>query len=258
MYQWFYVWSPRYRIFHEILLNSTADISGIEMKPQFVPQSIFEKKNDGKHFLTGIGIKIHVLIKILESHPDTFVIFSDVDLIVPKKDLAEKLKVYETNDITCMCERKDSKEYNIGFMLVKSTPSVIQFLTRVLQQIRTNNMLDQDAFNEEIKSFEGKHGMFDTKDFIQSNMIRKDIWDSGNYSVIQCLASNSTWTDMISEKLHTIIYFYDIRHFLDIIDIEVRKSIREHLQVNNPNHYLCHKDLDSYFLSATQEFPQNP
>lgn len=257
MYPWFYVWSPRYRVFHEVLQFGAKDVSGIELKPQFVPQSVFEKRNEGKHFLTGIAIKIHILLKILETHQNQFVIFSDVDLIVPDKKLYEKLKTYESNDITCMREKKDSNEYNIGFMLVKGTPEITAFLQKVLEKIRTQNMLDQDAFNQEIKDFQGTHGFFDTKDFIQSNMIRKDIWDTGNYSVIQCLSSNSNWIDIMVEKLHTIIYYYDIRHLLHFVDREVLGNLRNYLEYNNPTHYLCSKDLDSYFVSTAEELPQN-
>lgn len=248
MYPWFYVWSPAYRIFHEVLQFGAKDISGIELKPQFVPQSIFEKKNENKHHLTGNGIKIHILIKILEAHKDQFIIFSDADLIVLDKNLSEKLKTYEVNDITCLKEKIDSTEYNIGFMLLKGTPEVISFLQKVLQQIRTHTMLDQDAFNQEINTFEGTHGFFSTKDFIQSNMIRKDIWDTGNYSLIQCLSSNPNRKDSMEEKLHTIIYFYDIRHLLGFVEKDVVLALREYLEVHNPSHYLCNIDI----ASATQ------
>ena len=258
MYPWYYVWSPKYQIFHEILKFAVKDISGVELHPIGVPQSIFSPKVDvsGEHFLTGIGIKIYCLLKSLRSHPNEFLIFSDVDLIVLEKQLAEKLKTYEVNDITAMREKKDKEDYNIGFMLIKSTPAVIAFFETVMQRIHKECKLDQDIFNEEIRSFEGTHGFFDVKDFIQSNMIRKDIWDMGNYSVIQCLSSQFTPKEAMLGKLATIVYFYDITPILMTVEKEVLADLREYLKFQNPSHYLCHSKWDAFFL-PTEELPKN-
>lgn len=249
MYPWFYVWSPRYRIFHEILQFATRDISGVSLNPIPVPQSIFERKvqDPSKHFLTGIGIKIHCLIKILESKKDEFIIFSDVDLIAPDTKLAEKLKEYEVNDITAMVEDVNSPElYNIGFMLIKNTPEVLTFFKSVLHRIQKDGVLDQDAFNEEIKSFSGKHAHFNKKHFVQSNMFRKDIWDTGNYSIVQCLSSDtSTYQNTIVGKLLTIIYYYDIRPIIHHTERKIIEDLQDCLFLIDPGHYIGKIDLDS-------------
>lgn len=248
MYPWYYVWSPSYRIFHEVLQFGTRDLSGVKLNPICVPQKVFDLKVDPKerHFLTGIGIKIHCLLKALNDNADQFIVFSDVDLIVLDKDLSKKLKLYEKNDITAMREKKDGEEYNIGFMLIKSTEEVKALFHRVLETIRSETVLDQDAFNQHIKSFSGTHGFFDTKDFIQSNMIRKDIWDTGNYSIIQCLSAEQTTKEKILGKLATIVYFYDIRNLLCFVERDIAKSLVEHLMLINPNHHLCMINLDDY------------
>lgn len=264
MYPWYYVWSPRYRIFHEVLQFGLRDMSGISLRPLCMPQSIFDRKVEDtqQHFLTGIGIKIYCLLKSLQGlSTDQFMIFSDVDLIIPTKDLTTKLKEYEKNDITAMREKKDVDEYNIGFMLIKNTAEVKQFFQTVLQRIHKEVKLDQDIFNEEIKQFSGTYGFFDTKEFIQSNMIRKDIWDSGNYSIIQCLSSEQTGDEVILGKLATVIYFYNITHLLRFVDYSIIKRLQEYIYHQNPNHYLCSVNLDSIYgvadKSSTEQLPEN-
>jgi hypothetical protein len=264
MYPWYYVWSPRYRVFHEVLQFGLRDISGFSMRPICIPQQFFDRKVEDtqQHFLTGIGIKIYCLLKSLQGLPaNEFMIFSDVDLLVLDKELSSKLNTYETNDITAMREKKGVDEYNIGFMLIKNTVEVKQFFEKVMQRIHKELKLDQDIFNEEIKQFSGTHGFFDTKDFIQSNMIRKDIWDSGNYSVIQCLSSEQTPKEVILGKLATIVYFYNIEPLLQFVDLNILKDLREYLQYQNPNHYLCSPTMDSYFQTpsalATEELPKD-
>lgn len=258
MYPWYYVWSPKYRIFHEVLQFSARDLSGVSLRPISIPQHIFTPRVQNKHFFTGIGIKIYCLLKSLQAHPDQHIVFSDVDLIVADKDIALKLKEYEKNDITAMRDKLDVDEYNIGFMLIKSTPDVIRFFETVLQRINKEVALDQDIFNDEIKRFSGTHGFFSTKDFIQSNMIRKDIWDSGNYSIIQCLYSGESSTDIMCGKLATIIYYYNITHLLQHVDRDVVKRLQEYVYYENPNHYLTSVNLDDIYRSSTQQLSENP
>lgn len=260
MYPWYYVWSDLYKVFHEILRYGSRDVSGVSLRPICMPQQIFNRKTDdlSEHFLTGIAIKIHCICKILEGSTDPYIIFSDVDLIVNDAKLTEKLKEYEKNDITAMKDLPDSNDYNIGFMLIKNTPDVKEFFRRVLKKTVEEKKLDQHAFNEEIKTFPGTHGFFSTKYFIQSNMIRKDIWDLGNYSVIQCLSSeHKSMKDVLLGKLMTIVFFYDIRHLIPLIDREVVTQLQIDLFQANPTHYLCSLNLDEIY-SPAEQLSQNP
>jgi hypothetical protein len=258
MYPWYYVWSPTYRIFHEVLQFGAADISGVSLRPIAVPQNIFKRKteNEEQHFLTGIPIKIYCLLKSLKENPNQQILFSDADLIVLDKNLSEKLQTYEVNDITAMRADKSKDIYNIGFMMVKSTPEVIQFFETVMARIHKEKLLDQDVFNEEIKQFKGTHGFFDTKDFIQSCMIRKDIWDTGNYSLIKCLSAISSTKQAILGKLATIVYFYNIQHLIHFIDKEIFEELKEYISYTNPLHYIGSIDYDTC-VSATNKFSEN-
>ena len=240
MFTWLYVWSPKYEIFHYLLQNQTKDISGFQIQPVFFPQSVFARKegDDGKHFLTGIGVKIYVLLKNLESKEGEYVVFSDVDILCLKQNLASILEEYKKNDITCMRESLDSDYYNIGFMLVKNTPNTINLFKRVLERIRTENMLDQDVFNEELKQFNGSIGHFSIPEFIQSNMIEQLNKDE-NYAIIQCLSSDMNPERMMVEKLATATYFFDIT--------PLRKYISDELE-NGLKQYFIDSDVGNYVL----------
>lgn len=255
MYPWYYVWSDLYKVFHEILRYGVRDISGVSMRPICMPQHIFNRKTEdlNEHFLTGIAIKIHCICKILEGNKDPYFIFSDVDLIINDSALPEKLKDYEKNDITAMKDLPDSDDYNIGFMLIKNTPEVRDFFRRVLKKTVEEKKLDQHAFNEEIKTFTGTHGLFNTKHFIQSNMIRKDVWDIGNYSVIQCLSSeHKSMKEVILGKLMTIVFFYDIRHLIPMIDKDIIIQLQQDIREVNPTHYMCSLKLEAIYSAAEQ------
>lgn len=265
MYSWYYVWSDLYRLFHEVVQHGIQDVSGVAVKPIHMPQHIFNRKTDdvSRHFLTGIAIKIHCIVKILKETTEPYIVFSDADLIVQDKNLVAKLVEYEKNDITAMAENHERTEYNIGFMLIKKTPETIAFFERVLKRVFEERKLDQDIFNEEIKSFSGKHGFFDTKYFIQSSMVRKDIWDVGNYSIIQCLSSeHNSMKNVILGKLATLVYFYDIRNLIHFVDQDTIKEFQEYMKLTNPTHYMCALDLKSCYEtkedSTTEQLPKNP
>jgi hypothetical protein len=262
MYSWYYVWSDLYRVFHEVLQFGTRDLSGVALKPICMPQSIFNKKTEdaNSHFLTGIAIKLHCICKILQGTKDPYIIFSDVDLIVNDKNLVEKVKAYEGNDITAMRDLYETDQYNIGFLLIKNTPEVLQFFQCILKRTFEEKKLDQDVFNEEIQTFKGTHGFFDPKHFIQSNMIRKDIWDVGNYSIIQCLSSaHGSMKEVILGKLATIVYFYDIRYLVPFIERETMNDLQDYMKQTNPVHYLCSLDLDALYAppSPAKELPKD-
>ena len=84
-------------------------------------------------------------------------------------------------------------------------------------------------------------------------MIRKDIWDAGNYSIIQCLSSEQTPKEVMLGKLATIIHFYNIEPLLQFIEKDILQDLREYLYYQNPNHYLCSPNLEL----ATKELPKD-
>lgn len=240
MVPWYYVWSPKYALFHHILVGQLSDSPGIDVHPVFIQQSVFNRKEgaDGKHFLTGIGIKIYVLLKNLEKRPGEFVVFSDVDILCLKSNISNLLESYKVNDITCMRERIDTDDYNIGLMLVKSTPETIALFRVVLERIRLENRLDQDIFMEEIKNFKGKHGHFAIPACIQSNMMRHYEGHESEFSIIQCLSSEMDPNTMMVQKIATMTNFFDITRLRSHIPPEIELRLMNYLQEEDPSNYV--------------------
>ena len=226
---WFYVWSPRYEIFHRILQYQLQDVKDIELHPMFVAQSVFTKKDKNSlHFLCGIGIKIYVLLKELKARPGQFIIFSDVDLIVDAENLMKELPKYKNKNIVCMRDIIGEEAYNIGFMLVKSTPDTIELFDSVLKKIMKENLLDQDVFNKEVSNWLWKDtvGFFDDSTFLQSNMLQNNK-EAEKYCVIQALTSHSEVNNIIVEKLLTYIDFFDITSMRHLLPIEQQKLLAD-------------------------------
>jgi hypothetical protein len=243
MLPWYYVWSPRYEIFHRTLSQQLYDISGIKVKPLFVEQSVFTRKRntlkEGEHFFTGIGIKIYAIIKILKEVPGNFIVFSDVDLVVLNTDMPFIMEPYKVNDITCMRDSFSKEEYNIGCMLIKSTPETISLFERTLELIHRENLLDQLAFNKEIANFKGTHAYFSTKQFLQSNMIHEEE-DESQYRVIQCLcAADQEPMEVITEKIITLADFVNITSIKDIIQRDIYHALKDYAKRINPSSYIA-------------------
>jgi hypothetical protein len=220
---WLYVWSPRYRFFHELLQATTKDLSGFTIQPVFAEQHLFKPvQTSSSHFLAGIPIKIHVIKTYIERNMGTFFFFTDVDLIILPEFQQLDLESYKINDITAMAECHETIKYNIGCLLIHCSPKTLVFFERVLQRIRTDHLLDQDAFHLEAEVFDGKIGVFDKTQFLQSNML-SDTSDS--YKIIQCLTSESDPTEILLEKVLTIMSVFDVSALRQYLPEDVQKLL---------------------------------
>lgn len=218
---WVYVWSPRYRFFHELLSATTKDLSGFTMKPVFAEQHLFEPLPNTKHFLTGIPIKIHVIVNYIQRNMGKTFFFTDVDLMVFPEFSVHDLQPYTKNLITTMKEKHPIIHHNIGCLLIQCCPETLAFFQRVLQRIRDNKLLDQDAFHEEIPSLESKIGQFSEDIFCQSNMLE----EKETYKIIQCLTSKTNPDDILIEKVLTIVSAFDISALIDYLPQSVRDAL---------------------------------
>ena len=206
---WLYVWSPRYRFFHEFLYSRIQDLSGFHIQPLFAEQQLFPRKDENLHFFTGNPIKIYAITRYIKKNMGKSFFFTDVDLIVLPTFSREDLDNYVENDITCMKE----SPYNIGCLFIQCNQKTLSFFQRVLERIVKTNLLDQDAFVEELPTFEGKLGVFSSEDYVQSNMIS----DCKYPMIIQCLTCQNNPTDILLEKILTISRYIDfspIQHHL--------------------------------------------
>lgn len=216
---WLYVWSPRYRFFHELMQSSLKDLSGFHIQPVFAEQHLFTRAQGDGHFLTGIPIKIYVIVNYIQRNLGKTFFFTDVDLIVLPEFSRRDLDPYLNKDITCMNEIHAKQPYNIGCLLIRCTPETLAFFQRVLQRIREEKLLDQDAFAQELPSFSGSVAFFDPHAFLQSNMLTED---GSTYKIIQCLCSEQDSTRLLVEKVLTIASAFDIHLLLQYLPQEVQ------------------------------------
>jgi hypothetical protein len=222
MFHWYYVWSPKYEIFHRSLYNSLKDISGIVIHPIFFDQSYFSKTYSKlNHFFQGISIKQEVLVNALKTHIGDHIIFSDVDIIVKDSTLVDYLEKYKNNDMTFMQECNDPTEYNIGFSMIKSTDQNIVFYENVINCIHNEDRLDQDIIRRELLNYSGLVECFSVPDIINLNSLTHEN-DMQSRIVQLIVESSSNESNVMTQKLLSLGLFVDIRKLYSDLLIECK------------------------------------
>lgn len=221
---WLYVWSPRYRFFHEFLFSRIQDLSGFCIQPVFADQKHFARRDPIRHFFTGNPIKIYVITRYIEKNMGKTFFFTDVDLIVLPSFSQGDFAPYLQNDITCMKE----SPYNIGCLLIQCNEKTLSFFNGILQRMKNSSLLDQDAFVEELSTFEGRLGVFSEEDFVQSNMLSET--SSQQPKIIQCLTSQSDPTEVLVEKVLTIADYIDISPIRNYLPEDVLIKLSQCIQ----------------------------
>jgi hypothetical protein len=234
---WYYIFSPKYEIFHHILSSSIGPTNDFIVKPIFLPQEAFSNTYSvsGKHFFAGNVLKIDSMIKALEHHPGEHVIVSDVDIIANHTSLLRKyLEDYKENDMTFSRDTIETNS-NIGFAFIKSTPETIAFFKTVYDIIKKTNGQDQIIVNELLPTFSGRHGFYKFDKITQTNKhILKD-----QYYILQLLCSNTeTYEKNLFEKLVSVVKVLDITDLLHLIPDDVLETLRWYFGQNYPDHYI--------------------
>lgn len=242
---WYYIWSPKYEIFHGIMQSCIIKNKGFELNPIFVPQEIFSNtyQSNTDHFLCGNNIQMECTAEALKLHPNEHIIFSDVDLIVNTKHiekLYDYMQTYKKFDMVFMKDNFIDDTRNIGLCLIKSTPETIVFFKNVSKEIIRSNSQNQKIVNDFLPSFTGTHSIFSFPEIIQSNMATNETLD---FYVLQMLCSQKTADENIGEKLASAAKFINIKEGLHLISPITRQYLRDYyIQFNQPNHF-------SHFLS---------
>ena len=225
--RWFYVYSPRYEVFHHILMDGVQDCSGFTMCPVFVRQEAFSGLYEGDgHFLSGNSVKYNVLMNVLKRHPGEHILMTDVDLIVqhPEK-LREFLEPYKQYDLTFMLDGPDVEGKNIGFAMIKSTEATIDFFGRVYKTLATvPGTWDQGLVNELLPTFTGSLATFNPYLIINSNYYKL----KQTFYVLQCLCSHGTYEKNLLEKLCSVVLFLDIEPLHHLIPEEIWTQVQEY------------------------------
>ena len=229
--KWFYIYSPKYEIFHKIIMSYFIHDVGFELIPIFVPQEAFSNTYKYKeHFFAGNTLKIKFIIEALKDNQGEHIIFSDVDLIVKHHaKLYEYLQPYKRFDMVFMKDNMIDNTRNIGFSLLKSLPETICFFQDVLDSIIKTNQQDQRIVNELLPTFSGTNSIFTMAEMIQSNCHNM----LNDFYVLQLLCSHSTPEENIAEKLCTVARIVDIKPYIHLVSPLTREIIKNYF-VNNP------------------------
>ncbi len=244
---WYYLYSPRYELFHNLLASVVSECPGITLHAQFVPQYVFSKQLESTdvsgHFFAGQAIKMEMMLHALQQHPGEHIVVSDADILLFDTNFTSYLEQYKAYDMTCMLDNEETKAYNIGLCLLKSTPEMIAFVEEIIRRIKVNRAHDQTEWNALLPSFEGTHAQFSCPDCIQSNMYKEELRDS--YRVIQCLCEcNLSSDDALVSKLITVAYFYkDLEEAKEMIPVAVRNKLILCLQEQIPDHPVAQWDI---------------
>ncbi len=237
----FYVWSPKYEIFHHILRSSLSESPDFIVQPIFVPQEVFDQtsyRSNSDHFLDGNSVKLNILISILQKHPGETILIVDADTIIENPEfLRLYLESYRQYDIVfAKSSLEKERELSMGFGMVRSTPDTIQYFQDSIQIISSTGKNDMDVLNETIQTFKGTYGMFTFPEIIQTQHYSKF---KGQYYAIQLTCSNhKTYEENLFEKLVSAASLIDITEIVPLIPIRVFNAMLDFYRDRDPSHYL--------------------
>jgi hypothetical protein len=207
MLSWHYIWSQDYAFFHHLIQDTIKD-DKIQLKPRFIEQAAFNKdlnKNDG-HPLLGCLLKIDYFIDILKSASENvkeepYIFFTDADIFV-KPGIYNVLKEHmDRGDSMVFLKEGGANSANIGAILFKVCPEVIDFCeivrARGLDDPNKSILLDQDFVNDVLREYNGTWSLFKNSELCCSNEYK------GNKEcvLVQILSSNIAKEFHVAEKL---------------------------------------------------------
>ena len=234
---WYYVYSPKYEIFHHILSSCIEPDSGFQLCPIFVPQEAFSKTYtaDQTHFLDGNTIKVELIINALKANTGQYIIVSDADTIANNSSkFRTYLESYMDYDIT-FAKDITGNTRAMGFGFIKSSPSTIQFFETVFAEIIKTGDNDLNILNKLLPSFLGKETVFSYPEVTQTNAF--DV--TQDYYILQLLCSNhETYEKNLFEKLISVAKILDIREILPLVPADVLETLRWYFKTHYPVHYL--------------------
>ena len=187
---WYYIWSEKYRFFHELFQEFMKETTFI-VKPIHIDQLAFDQN---AHEIEKRWIDI--LINCLENSDTSYIIFSDVDIIV-KSDIYKNLRRHVEENQTMVFLQEGSK-LNIRYMLLKVCPEVIEFWKRIRETMQGSDKC-QDHLNTLITGYSEKWSKFDDQIFACSTT-----WTMERPFSILVLLSSSLGKEMdFAEKIFT-------------------------------------------------------
>ena len=180
----------------------------IQLKPRFIEQTTFNKNlnNNNGHPLLGCLLKIDYFIDILKSASENikeepYIFFTDADIVV-KPGIYNVLKEYmDRGDSMVFLKEGGANSANIGAILFKVSPEVIEFCeivrARGLDDPNKSVRLDQDYVNDVLREYHGTWSLFKNSELCCSNEYK----GNKDCALVQILSSNIAKEFHVAEKL---------------------------------------------------------
>jgi len=236
---WYYIYSPKYEIFHHILMSSIGPTDDFLIRPVFVPQEAFANNYtiSGEHFFSGNAVKVECIVKALKKHPGEHILVTDVDIVADNiSEFRRYLESYLHNDITFMVDSPYDKTINLGFAFIKSTPETISLFETAFHQIQSTGGQDQPVIQELLPLFKGSYDIFSLPEVSPSN----HYIIGTNYYIVQMLCANhKTYKKNLLEKLITSALLVNITNVLYLIPADVKEVLYIYFKICYPEHYLA-------------------
>ena len=214
---WYYMWSEKYRFFHE-LFNNTMKEPDFIVNPIHIDQSFFDKnlhQTEGTHAWNGCTLKIDLLIERLETSSHPYILFTDIDIIA-KNNIYNNLKRHIDNDED-MVFLQEGGHLNIGFILLKVCKEVIDFWKLVKSKMLETPGHDQQYVNDLINTYRGKWAKFDPNIFACYNT-----WDGiTEFSIMQPLTSGLGKELDFAEKIFYSAQFIEIQEYMKYVPEDI-------------------------------------
>ena len=229
------MWSEKYRFFHELFLDSMKEPE-FTVCPIHIDQSYFDNnlyQTKGTHSWNGCSLKIDLLIERLKTATSSYILFTDIDIIA-KCDIYKNLKIHIDNEDTMVFLQEGSDEgtkFNIGFILLKVCPEVIEFWNLVKTKMNETPGHDQTYANDLIKDYKSKWARFDNQNFTCSN-----IWKGQPFSIIQPLSSCLGKEFDFAEKIYFTNQVCNIQDYVKYIPQDIIPFIYKFQELINNYH----------------------
>ena len=222
---WYYIWSPKYEVFHHIL-NTCIDMPNLfTNKNNFFRQEDFESLyTPGQHFFAGNYLKFDFILNVLENTLDNqHLILSDADLVVDNvKELYNYLQNFLDYDLVGMKDDLTTNTINIGVLFLKNSSKLRNFIKILRDEIKSTGKQDQQLLNKNIINSDLKYSLFDVPQMSQSNFGIDNVMKS---FITQLLCSGDNYEDNLFEKLITASCLIDITPLRTLIPLKVYNSL---------------------------------
>lgn len=216
---WYYMWSPKFEVFHRIIQSTFTD-KDVQLHPIYLDQSHFDKelyKAKGQHHWSGCVLKLDLLLERmrLTEHKGQYIVFSDAD-IYARPGIADKLNesIKEGKDMYFLQETFTDARANIGLNLLKCTEEVCKFWEGVRAEVLREGTHDQLVTNQHLVKTSLSWKLLD-QTCLNSNMVNHTNKDTFLYC--QMLCSCRGYEPDMAEKLFGYLHFFSLEPYLAFI-----------------------------------------